>query len=252
MSGCGFSYAHYRETLERARGLGYTFAAFDAVPTDGPYVLLRHDVDFSPAIALPLARLDAAAGALATVFVLPHGEYNPLGEPSFSALREIVALGHRLGVHYDLGFYAGASLPAAATLALEASTLAARFGTPVTVAAQHDPAQTPRPDGWDVAPLLDAYAPAFTRDAKYLSDSCQFWREGCFCGFLDPARHPRLQVLVHPIWWSADGHLADEALRAHTAARITSAQDGERRVARHYARLSHLGNRRLFEDMDRG
>jgi hypothetical protein len=242
---CGFTYAHYRESLQRARDAGYRFAAFDDVPADGrPFVLLRHDVDFSPDFAVPMARLESEMGVRATVFVCPHAHYNPLGA-AYAPLREIVGLGHHLGLHFDAAFYAANGLPPGETLRAEAAALAARFGRPVPVVAEHKPGRAPRVD---VGPFLDAYAPSFTREVKYLSDSCQFWREGCFCGFLDPARHPRLQVLTHPIWWSDDGRAADERLREHTAARIAAARDDERREFRYYASLEHLGNRALFED----
>jgi hypothetical protein len=242
---CGFSHAHYRDALEAARGR-YRFAAFDETPDGRPSILLRHDLDFSPQRALPLARIEAGLGARATYFVLPHGSYNAYGDPGFTSLREIVALGHRLGLHFDLGFYARNGLPAGDTLRHEAASLEERFGTRVAVVAEHNPGRVPRPPGFDAGPLLDAYSPAFTREVKYLSDSCQFWREGCFCGHLDPARHLRLQVLVHPIWWSEDGRTADQALAALTASRVAAARDEERSVRDHYASLEHLGNRELF------
>ena len=246
MSGCGFSYRHYRDVLEAARQR-YAFGHFDGTRDhERPFILLRHDVDFSLDAALRMARVEADLGVPSTYLVLPHAHYNPFGPPGFAQLREIVALGHRLGLHYDLGFYASNGLDATETIRREAAVLEGRFGTRVSLVAEHNPGRATRPDGLELGPLQDAYSPAFTREIKYLSDSCQFWREGCFCGFLDPERHPRLQVLVHPIWWSEEGHTADEALRAHTASRIATAREEERRVFEHYASLEHLGNRELF------
>jgi hypothetical protein len=242
---CDFSHAHYRDALRKAAE-GYAFAAFDAAPAGRPFLLLRHDVDFSLEWALPLARIEAELGVRSTYFVLPHGPENLLGEPGFSRLREILGLGHRLGLHYDLGFYAACGLPPLETLRREAALLEDRFATPVRVAAEHNPGRVPRPAGLDLAPLLDAYAPAFTRNARYLSDSCQSWREGCFCAHLGPARQPRLQVLVHPIWWSQDARPADAALRGETARRIDAARADAARVLDHYAGLEHLPNRELF------
>src|SRR6185295_15370416 len=113
MSACGFSYAHYRETLSAAR-VSHAFAAFDAPDTGAkPSLLLRHDVDFCPQAALRLATLEAELGVVSTYFVLPHGPYDVLGS-AFAAIRAIVALGHRLGPHYDLSFYAAHGLSAAA------------------------------------------------------------------------------------------------------------------------------------------
>jgi hypothetical protein len=246
VTGCGFSYGHYREVLGAARER-YAFAAFDDPPADGrPFVLLRHDVDFSLEPALRMARIESELGARSTYLVLPHAHYNLLGDPGFAQLREILGLGHRLGLHYDLAFYAANGLPPAETLRREAAMLEDRFGVRVSVVAEHNPGRVPRPASLDLGGLEDAYSAAFTGRAEYLSDSCQFWREGCVCGFLDPSRHPRLQVLVHPVWWSEEGRLADEALRAETGSRVAAALEAERRVLDHYASLEHLGNRRLF------
>jgi len=247
VKGCGFSYGHYRQALEAARS-NYAFAVFDDPPADGrPFILLRHDVDFSLDAALRMARIESELGVHSTYLVLLHAHYNVLGPPGFAQLREIVGLGHRLGLHYDLAFYARNGLSASETIRRESAVLEDRFGTPVSLVAEHNPGRVPRPADLDFGPLLDAYSPDFTREIEYLSDSCQSWRQGCFCGFLDPSRHQRLQVLVHPLWWSEDGRSADEALRDHTAARVTAAREEERRVLDHYASLEHLGNRRLFE-----
>jgi hypothetical protein len=246
VSPCGFSYGHYRDLLRSARER-YAFASFDEPPTGGkPFILLRHDLDFSLEPALILARLEAELQVRSTYFVLLHAHYNPFGDPAFASLREIVGLGHRLGLHYDPSFYARNELPASETIRRESATLEDRFGSRVSVVAAHNPGRAPRPDGLDLGGLLDAYSPAFTVQMKYLSDSCQFWREGCACGFIDPSRYPRLQVLVHPIWWSEEGRLADESLRAETETRVAAAREEERRVLDHYAGLEHLGNRKLF------
>lgn len=246
MSGCGFSYGHYRDVLRSARER-YAFSSFDESPTRGePFILLRHDVDFALEPALTLARIEAELGVRSTYFVLPHAHYNLFGDPAFASLREILGLGHRLGLHYDLSFYARNGLSASATIRRESAILEDRFGVRVSLVAEHNPGRVPRADPLDLGDLIDAYSPAFTAQMKYLSDSCQFWREGCVCGFIDPSRHPRLQVLVHPIWWSEEGRLADESLRAQTESRVDAAREAERRVLDHYASLEHLGNRKLF------
>ena len=45
----------------------------------------------------------------------------------------------------------------------------------------------------------EAYAPLFTQNSKYLSDSGARWREGCICRWLGQGDH--FTVLVHPVWW---------------------------------------------------
>jgi hypothetical protein len=257
MTSCGFTYAHYRETLQEA-ARRYAFLTFpEAITAEAParFLVLRHDVDFALEEALPLAELEAALGVRATYFVLPHGPYNLFGPPACSLLQRILALGHEIGLHYDVAFYGTEGGPSA--LGREAAALEARFGTRIRVVAEHNPGLAPRPESLNLADRLDAYAPEFTRDLKYVSDSCQFWREGCFCALvaeerphpleLQPgASAPRVQVLTHPIWWSEDGRPADEALLALRARRLGWAEADARRVFAHFGSLAHLGNREVF------
>jgi hypothetical protein len=247
VSVCGFTYRHYRETLLATRER-YSFVSFDtALAPQAPerFVVLRHDVDYLLEDALPMARLEAELGVAATYLVLPHAHYNPFGGTGFGILREIVALGHGLGVHYDPRFYSAHDLPPADTLRQEVDRLASVFGTAVRAVAAHKPGRTAL-CSLELGDLIDAYAPALTRDVKYLSDSCQFWREGCFCTAVRSARFPRLQVLVHPEWWTEDGSLADVLLDRWAERRIHEAQADCRAEFRDFASLEHLGNRHLF------
>jgi hypothetical protein len=245
MTGCGFTYAHYRETLQAA-GRRYAFITFpEAAAADAParFLVLRHDVDFALDEALPMAEIEAALGVRATYFVLPHGPYNLFGPPACGLLQRILSLGHEIGIHYDVAFYAAEG---EAALVREAAALETRFGAPIRVVAEHNPGRAPRPEGLSLASRLDAYAPEFTRDIKYVSDSCQFWREGCLCSLVAEERAPRVQVLTHPLWWSEDGRPADEALLALRARRISWAEADARRVFAHFGDLAHLGNRGVF------
>jgi hypothetical protein len=252
MTKCGFTYGHYRETLIASRP-SYAFVSFEtACAPDAPerFIVLRHDVDYALEDALPLARLEAEVGVSATYLVLPHAHYNPFGNPGFGILRAIVGLGHALGVHYDPSFYAAHALAPAATLRQEAARLAAAFDTPVRVVAEHKPGRSPLPPP-DLTGFIDAYVSALTRDVKYLSDSCQFWREGCFCGRLEAASVPRLQILTHPEWWSEEGTTADAILDRWSKRRERDARADREAELREFAGLAHLGNRHLFIPKDR-
>lgn len=247
MSECGFTYRHFREMLLAARER-FAFVPFEVAC--GPlaperFVILRHDVDYLLEDALPMARIEAESGIAATYFVLPHAHYNPFGGGDFGVLREIVALGHALGVHYDPRFYAAYGLPASETLRQEADRLASVFGTPVRAVAAHKPGRSAL-GALDFGDLIDAYEPALKRGVKYLSDSCQFWREGCFCAAVHSGSFPRLQVLVHPEWWTEQGSPADALLDRWAHRRAQEALADCRAEFRDFAGLEHLGNRRLF------
>lgn len=247
MSGCGFTYRHYRETV-LAASTSRAFVSFDragAAQAPERFIVLRHDVDYALEDALPLARIEAELGVAATYFVLPHAHYNPFGRAGFGILREIVGMGHALGVHYDRSFYAAHAVSPAETLRKEADRLATAFDTPVELVAEHKPGRSALPPP-DLTDLIDAYDSQFMRNVKYLSDSCQFWREGCFCQWVAAAAVPRLQVLVHPEWWSEEGTPADAILDRWAERRGQEALADCRAEFREFARLVHLGNRHLF------
>jgi hypothetical protein len=248
VSGCGFSYGHYRETLLAALAR-YAFVSFPtARSAEAPerFIVLRHDVDYALEDALILAELEAALGVFSTFFVLPHAHYNPLGGTGFGMLRRIVGLGHSLGVHYDARFYAANGLPAAKTLRHEADRFSAVFETPVRVVAAHKPGRGAHPPV-DLTGLIDAYDPELATGIKYVSDSCQFWREGCFCQAVGGADFPRLQVLVHPEWWTEEGTPADVLLDRWAERRAQEARADCQAEFRDFAGLEHLGNRYLFD-----
>ena len=71
-------------------------------------MLWRHDVDISVHRALALARIEADLGVRATYFFTLHSSFYNLLEPAVAArARELLALGHWLGVHFDVAAYDG-------------------------------------------------------------------------------------------------------------------------------------------------
>ncbi|SLN22666.1 hypothetical protein [Oceanibacterium hippocampi] len=96
-----FSHQSYRALLDALKRSGFAFRRFDDAPVPAEeagarHVILRHDVDRLPARSLAIARLEADAGAVASYFfrTMPC---------SFDGrvIREIRALGHEIGYHYE-------------------------------------------------------------------------------------------------------------------------------------------------------
>src|SRR5688572_19028064 len=103
-----FSLAAYRATIEAGLASGYRFLSFgelaDGAPESPRQCLLRHDVDVSVEYALAMARIEAEAGVRATYFLMLRSPaYNLLGRHASLAVREMAALGHDIGVHFDAG-----------------------------------------------------------------------------------------------------------------------------------------------------
>jgi hypothetical protein len=202
----GFRIAHYRELIQTALALGYRFATFsehEAV-TSKRLFLMRHDIDFSVDLAVNFARIEAELGIHSTYFLRIHARhYNPFEYHTYMKLREIAALGHEIGLHYEPGFAEAVGEEPAAMVHREKAIIEALLDHPVVSAAAHLPAKSGRTvTESNLASFglrYEAYTPHFVAGFKYLSDSNGRWREGCLCNHLD--RHDRLCVLIHPFWW---------------------------------------------------
>jgi hypothetical protein len=196
-----FTEAEY-DRLVRLALQHYRFASFvdwrDAPPGTA---LWRHDLDFSVHRALALARIEAEAGARATYFLNLHSAYyNALEGEVASRVREILALGHELGLHFDPEFETSRS--PLDGLTAERSVLEDVFGVPVRTFSLHNPVVA----GWsagddEVAGMVNAYGAGLRERFAYCSDSHGVWRHRRLRDVLEEAADERLHVLTHPEWW---------------------------------------------------
>lgn len=165
------------------------------------FVILRHDVDFSPACALRMARVEAELGLRATYFFLVTSDlYNLLGSPHRAVPRQIAELGHEVGLHYDVPVLAEADSPREA-LAKQMTLLAERSGQAVRSMAMHNPGWNGADPFRDDGEVVNAYDPAFTREIAYYSDSCGAWLDVTHAALTSGEIPPRLQLLIHPVYW---------------------------------------------------
>ena len=197
-----FTEAEYGRLLRLAKA-GYRFIAFPEYRTASPpCVLWRHDLDFSVHRGLALARIEAEAGVRSTFFLNLHSRfYNALEPEVAERVREIVALGHDLGVHFDPSFYGARETSLEDALRREQELLEDTFECSVGSFSLHNPGPSPWSDDDELAGLVNAYG-AYLRDHfGYCSDSHGYWRFQPLSQVLAAREHERLQVLTHPEWW---------------------------------------------------
>ncbi len=212
VSQCGFSFDHYSYIMSQFLQRGYQFLHFTDAPKAEKYIYLRHDVDRSLEKALALALLEQQLGIKATYFVRLHSRYyNCYSFPGLKALREIRSAGHEIGLHtefYDLAKIFGDD--GMKVFAREKRILEDILEQPVRVFSPHRTSGSTNTDEIhrhlkalrSAHDVLCTFDDQFQRDIKYISDSSGIWREGCPCGYL--GTYPRLQILIHPIWWYRD------------------------------------------------
>jgi hypothetical protein len=196
---CAFTLDHYREILtELTRSHELVSFRDPSRKSERPAAIVRHDIDFSLDHALEVARIEHELGVAATYMIrLDAHYYNALSLPSLHTLRELIRLGHDLGLHYSAAF--GDDLVDSVRRQLLILRTATNYD--VVAGASHETSRTGVAAGIAHAAGLtvDAYDPAFTKAMKYLSDSAGRWRERCACEWI-PKGEP-LCILTHPLWW---------------------------------------------------
>jgi peptidoglycan/xylan/chitin deacetylase (PgdA/CDA1 family) len=180
------------------------FVDFQEGTPPEPYFILRHDVDYSTAAALRLARLEAERGFHATYFLLPNSLYYNLLHPDHAGVASaLVDLGHEVGLHYDGRFFLAFPRERWEELLLAQASLLARLsGAPVGSIAMHQPGLHGPDPFRGCGRFQNAYDDRFFRDMAYVSDSCRAWRDSAWEMLAGGRIPPRLQLVLHPVNWS--------------------------------------------------
>lgn len=201
MSQTEYTYDRYCDFLESLITDGRRFRAYDQSLTAGD-VLLRHDVDLSPAKALEMARTEADLGVHATYFFLCSTPlYNPLTGRHRDVIQRIESLGHDVGLHFSTHQYwdsdeCPSDEEIARRVEAERDIIDTVAADPIATVSFHAPPE------WILERTIDGvestYEPRFFSDIGYCADSSGRWRE-------DPptpaAFDDRMQVLTHPGLW---------------------------------------------------
>lgn len=218
-----FTETSYRGIVAAALGR-YAFEPFGTT-AERPHVLWRHDIDYSVHRAVALARLEAELGARATYFVSLHSDlYNVLEPAVYARLREIAALGHWIGLHFDAGFPADGSLDERA--AWEARVLSEALEVPVRAVSLHNPSVsgTEDLDVEELGGLAHAGARSVRDGYAYVSDSNGYWRFDRLPDVIAAAAHERLHVLTHPEWWQEKAMIPRDRIQRCIAGRSRASE----------------------------
>jgi hypothetical protein len=205
-----FSYYYYRRILTALKGR-FTPRLFRDAGNLAAWscasVLLRHDIDISLLPAVRMAVVEQEIGIRSTYMVMARSRLYDLSRAdSAQTLREINAMGHELGVHFDcpdeLRNEQGDIRALESFILEDCHSLEDVLGTAVDSISFH------RPIPWLLGgPLLvcgkvNAYASQLM--GWYLSDSKGNWRAGEPLPQVTVQSNPILQLLTHPIWWGEE------------------------------------------------
>jgi hypothetical protein len=240
-----FTLATYRQLLEHLSSRWRILRVCDAFahPLQPHTLILRHDIDLSPALALPIAEIERSVGIRSTYFVALHLYYNPHLPMHAKVIRRIAAMGHEIGLHYDGNLYPGEEASLEQKLALldrHVHILQEICGSSVVSIARHNPSLTNQSDPFKTSVKYNnAYDERLFQDTAYISDSCGAWRaDGLKPCWHDP-RPKRIYLLMHPEPWGettdVDRMAHFDLMRSRVMEEYEAFFDHVRSVWRHHA-----------------
>lgn len=239
-----FTQTRYEHMLDLAKQ-HYRFADYGE-PLDESYLIWRHDIDYSPQRALAMARVEAMRGLKCVYHVLLSGRYYNVLEAEVGAiLREIVNLGHSLGLHFDMdvfGLGRASKEQIVERISLEKMILERVLTTEIRSLSFHNYVlnRDRLDEAEQICGLLNVCTPRYRDAFKYVSDSNGLWQYDDLEVVLASHTHPRLQVLTHPVWWTPEVLRPIERVRRAVDGRAEAGLRSYTDVMRRDGRLSRL------------
>lgn len=204
-----FTLDNYSRLIGQAVDRGFEFCLYDDenIHSGKMKMLWRHDVEFSPDIALQMAKIEFEAGVKATYFFQLHSEFYNILESHYSNIvRQIAALGHQVGLHFDAHYYKIATPQELDKyIELDKSYFEAVFSVKLKAFSFHN--TTPfilSCEEPSYAGLINVYSSLFKNNFRYCADSTGFWRYEILGEVLADVTVKRLQVLTHDAMWSEE------------------------------------------------
>lgn len=230
-----FTIAHYDELVKLAVENGFTFLTYadELLKSDRKEILWRHDVEFSPDIALKMAKIERKYGVKATYFFQIHSEFYNVLEPYFTdILKQIQSLGHEIGLHFDAHYYNIETQEALDKyIALDRDYFEQVFGVKLRAFSFHNTNSFILScEDLKYGGLFNVYSEYFKKNFQYCADSTGYWRYEILDEVLRDPKVRHLQVLTHDAMWS------EEVLSPRQRVR-KSIQDNAERVKDRYDQI---------------
>lgn len=209
------SYDEYRIILEDIISTG-KYCDYSEVMAGKPFIVLRHDVDFSPERALEMHKIENSLNFKSSYFFqITNNIYNSFSKKNMDIIKEIYANGHYIGLHYHLN--GKKDLPEIIEdIKLQSRIMSEMLDITIERFSFHRPTRDVLRAYIEIDGLINTYNHLFftfaecikedTRlDVKYTSDSMYKWVYG-FPNKEMLTSFPKIQLLVHPCSWTHTGY----------------------------------------------
>lgn len=224
-----FSYRYYRAFVEYLthnfqviQGKDVLHGTEQDVVTK-PRVFLRHDIDVSPKHALTMAKIEWSEGLKSTYHVMVRSPLYSLNDPIVQEnLKEILAMGHEIGLHLDIGDNIQNSAYSLDQLEVQlehdARILEEVVGQPIRSFSFHR--QGEKIPGSHNQLIINGLVNTFSSDmgtianGRYVADSRGVWSTNPLDMLSQYSQSKALiQLVVHPIWWGESHKTATERIQ---------------------------------------
>lgn len=200
-----FTISNYKSLLQKAKELGFHFVNITELSLFPKSLFLRHDVEFSPFIALKMALIEAELDIKSTYFFQLHGELYNVVEKDISAIvKNIKALGHEIGLHFDSHYFDikdEAELDK--YLEIDKRYFNAIFETDIKAFSFHNTNSFILScEKETYANLINVYSKKIKESCTYCSDSTGYWRFEKLTDVLENPDVKKLHLLIHDAMWS--------------------------------------------------
>ncbi len=203
-----FTELNYKELLRLAKLRNGTFCTYQDYfekKIESP-IIWRHDIDFSIHRAVKLAEIEADEGIKSTYFIHFNSMfYNVLEKENIERVKNILQMGHEIGLHFDC-----ALCPQASNGKIEEEMIFYKnlindlFGMKIKAFSFHNPTSELLSlySNAQYVGLYNAYAEDIQKKLAYCSDSNGYWRYKRLKEFLSEDVEHGICVLTHPGWWT--------------------------------------------------
>lgn len=222
-----FTYEAYQELIALLRENGYTICGYHNYTQVQKSVIIRHDIDLQIEKAVKMAKLEYDINVRSTYFVLVCSNFfNIFSKRNQDYLREICAMGHDVGLHFDETKYDAEQTDLVQAMEQEAALLEQCLGREVRSVSMHRPSKATLEADYKIAGgrIVNSYSAEFFHHHKYVTDSRRTWREDV-TQIIKSGTYDRLHVLTHPFWYDEKEQSATDALKKFCTGRAEQCYD---------------------------
>jgi hypothetical protein len=206
MISSGFELASYKDILQTGLGSGYQFVSFSDIGKEGGprTCLLRHDVDSELLGCDGMLDVERSLGVTSTYFLMIRSTaYNLFSVEATAMVSRMLRDGHRIGLHFMGERCEGKSISHVVDEVLrEATWLKQEFGVEIEAVSFHQPTKEILEAQVVVPGLINTYNASQMRSYFYVSDTNMSWRHEHPAEIFAQGIYERLQLLIHPMWWT--------------------------------------------------